>query len=268
MFAFRNSVHWTDAHNIVRRTQILEFDIQKSKDGHLVIMHDENVGTTTDGTGRVADLTLDEIRSLDAAYKFTPDGGETFPYRGKGHQVPTLEEVLKEFTPITPLIFYFDFKDANAIQDALEMAKRYGVTERLICGAVPPAANKELMRLKPAHVPATPDKTSMIIMVFLHAARLLWLYPMRHEIVGVTPYRWGLRILTAHFSEDFHFRKRVIATFGDYLDTEEGQLDCIINGADILMTDRPDILHGSIEKGRFYFPRINNNDVISNNNIN
>jgi glycerophosphoryl diester phosphodiesterase len=54
-------------------------DIQMTKDGALVVMHDETVDRTTDGTGRVRDLTLEQMRALDA---------------GNGEQVPTFEEVI------------------------------------------------------------------------------------------------------------------------------------------------------------------------------
>jgi glycerophosphoryl diester phosphodiesterase len=57
----------------------LEFDVQMTKDGALVVMHDETVDRTTDGAGRVADLTLEEIRALDA---------------GNGEKVPTFEEAI------------------------------------------------------------------------------------------------------------------------------------------------------------------------------
>ncbi len=58
----------------------LEFDVQMTKDGALVVIHDETVDRTTNGTGAVRDLTLEEIRSLDA---------------GQGEKVPTFEEVVQ-----------------------------------------------------------------------------------------------------------------------------------------------------------------------------
>jgi glycerophosphoryl diester phosphodiesterase len=57
----------------------LEMDVQRSKDGRLVVMHDDRVDRTTDGSGRVADLTFDEIRALTV---------------GGGERVPTLEEAI------------------------------------------------------------------------------------------------------------------------------------------------------------------------------
>lgn len=57
----------------------IEMDVQQTKDGVLVVIHDETVNRTTDGTGRVEDLTLEQIRALDA---------------GDGELVPTFEEVI------------------------------------------------------------------------------------------------------------------------------------------------------------------------------
>lgn len=73
----------------------LEFDLLASADGRLVVHHDDTVDRTTDGTGRVADLTLEELRTLDAGHGFTPDRGATFPFRGRGVRIPTLEEALE-----------------------------------------------------------------------------------------------------------------------------------------------------------------------------
>ena len=70
--SFRNS--------IALGMDYLEFDVQMTVDGHLVVIHDETVDRTTNGAGRVADLTLEQIRALDA---------------GNGEQVPTFEEVIQ-----------------------------------------------------------------------------------------------------------------------------------------------------------------------------
>ncbi|MFN8474569.1 MAG: glycerophosphodiester phosphodiesterase [Anaerolineae bacterium] len=76
---------------------VLDSDMHLTKDGVLVLMHDETVDRTTNGHGAVADLTLAEIKALDAGYNFTTDNGQTYPYRGKGLTVPTVEEVFQAF---------------------------------------------------------------------------------------------------------------------------------------------------------------------------
>lgn len=67
----------------------IETDVQLTKDGHIIIMHDGTVNRTTNGTGAVKDLTLEEIRQLDAGIKFS----EEFA----GEKVPTFREFLQEF---------------------------------------------------------------------------------------------------------------------------------------------------------------------------
>src|SRR5262245_22594385 len=69
---------------------VLEMDAHLTKDGEIVLMHDEKVDRTTDGTGLIEDLTLAELKKLDAAYQWSDDDGKTFPFRGQGIQVPTL----------------------------------------------------------------------------------------------------------------------------------------------------------------------------------
>src|ERR1700751_1186042 len=58
----------------------LESDVQTTKDGEPVIMHDSTLDRTTNGKGRVIDKTLAEIKQLDAGYNFTNDGGKTYPF--------------------------------------------------------------------------------------------------------------------------------------------------------------------------------------------
>ncbi|MBT2637650.1 glycerophosphodiester phosphodiesterase family protein [Bacillus sp. ISL-39] len=71
------------------KADYIEIDVQRSKDGELVIIHDTTVDRTTDGTGKVGELTLEELRSLDAgSFK-----GEQFA----GEKIPTFEEILDRY---------------------------------------------------------------------------------------------------------------------------------------------------------------------------
>lgn len=76
---------------------VLEFDIHSTRDGHLVLMHNATVDETTNGRGRINRLLFSELKKLDAGYRWTSDGGKTFPFRGKNIRVPTLEEVFDKF---------------------------------------------------------------------------------------------------------------------------------------------------------------------------
>src|ERR1700730_19228534 len=63
-----------------------ELDVQETRDGAVVVIHDETVDRTTDGQGAVAALMIEEIQRLDASFKFPSFRGE---------RIPTLDEVLK-----------------------------------------------------------------------------------------------------------------------------------------------------------------------------
>ncbi|KMY53796.1 glycerophosphodiester phosphodiesterase [Bacillus sp. FJAT-27231] len=75
----------------------IEIDLQMTKDGQLIAMHDEKVDRTTDGTGFVKDYTLAEIKQLDAGSWFN----EKYPQYANsdyvGLEVPTLEEIFRKF---------------------------------------------------------------------------------------------------------------------------------------------------------------------------
>lgn len=75
---------------------VLEMDVNQTRDGALVLIHDTTVDRTTDGRGAVADLSLGQIKTLDAAYHW-PYHGEQRPYRGRGVRIPTLDEVITRF---------------------------------------------------------------------------------------------------------------------------------------------------------------------------
>jgi glycerophosphoryl diester phosphodiesterase len=75
---------------------VIEFDVQMTSDGHLVIIHDPVVDDVTDGKGYVHRMTLTELKELDAAYYFTDVRGNAI-YRGQGVTIPTVEEVFKAF---------------------------------------------------------------------------------------------------------------------------------------------------------------------------
>jgi glycerophosphoryl diester phosphodiesterase len=99
----------------------IEFDVRLSADGVAVVIHDPTLDRTTNGTGLVADRTFDELRTLDAGYRFTRDGGLTHPWRGRGIQIPTLDEVLRAF-PQTPCIIELKTPTATAaLARALEL---------------------------------------------------------------------------------------------------------------------------------------------------
>ena len=77
---------------------IVELDIQLTKDKKLAVFHDFELGYRTDGKGNISDYTMEELKKLDIGYGYTADGGKTYPFRGKGvGMMPELGEVLETF---------------------------------------------------------------------------------------------------------------------------------------------------------------------------
>lgn len=79
----------------------LEFDVRLSADGEVVVIHDPTVDRTTDGSGAVQKMTLAELKSLDAGFRFT--ARQPYPLTRTRHRIPTLNEVLQSF-PGVPLL--------------------------------------------------------------------------------------------------------------------------------------------------------------------
>ncbi|MEV6964002.1 glycerophosphodiester phosphodiesterase family protein [Hamadaea sp. NPDC051192] len=74
---------------------IVEFDIQVTRDNRIAVFHDHELGCRTNSTGRVRDHTLADLQILDVGYRYTADGGASFPFRGKGiGKMPAIEDVL------------------------------------------------------------------------------------------------------------------------------------------------------------------------------
>jgi glycerophosphoryl diester phosphodiesterase len=85
------------ARGLAAGAAILESDVHLSRDGVPVLIHDDGVGRVTEGAGPVRELTHAELRRLDAGWRFSPDGGKTHPFRGRGLRIPTLAEALAAF---------------------------------------------------------------------------------------------------------------------------------------------------------------------------
>jgi len=97
----------------------IEFDLEFTKDGHPVLMHDDTLDRTTNVTGRISDWTWDRLKEVNAAAKFV---GKSFPHTA----VPTLEEAIL-FCMENNLKIFFDVKapDQRAVTALKSMYKKY-----------------------------------------------------------------------------------------------------------------------------------------------
>lgn len=108
----------------------LETDVHATRDGRVVTFHDDRLDQLTDGRGPVWERDWEELRSLDAAYRFDP--GHDYPLRGTGVRIPLLEEVLDAFPQC---LLNLDLKQAG-MEDllAVELA-RLEAEDRVLVGS-------------------------------------------------------------------------------------------------------------------------------------
>lgn len=110
----------------------IETDVHMTRDGELILMHDLEVDRTTNGHGRVQDLTSEEIRALDAGAKMDPAFA--------GEQVPTLRELIELVLQDDKTEINIELKDYPCISGefayrscdkAIEMVEEYGIADRI-----------------------------------------------------------------------------------------------------------------------------------------
>ena len=173
-----------------------EFDVSRTKDGHLVCIHDNTVDRTTNGTGQVENLTLAEIRKLDA--------GSWFNANFAGEKVPTIDEVLSlvaEYRQHNVLIAV-DLKAADVGKDIVKLAEKHGVLHCLLFigrTIVEPELRKQIKAASPKAHTAAVANNSKEFPTALAAPLADWVYvrflPTKEQIDAV--HRAGKRTFIA-----------------------------------------------------------------------
>ena len=80
--------------------EYIELDVHAAQDGHVVVFHDDTLERTTNGLGPVGEYSLAALQQLDAGYRFSPDDGQTRPFRASDVVIPSLGEVLSSFPQV------------------------------------------------------------------------------------------------------------------------------------------------------------------------
>ena len=110
---------------------MLELDIHETRDNVIVVMHDETVDDTTNCTGFIKEKTFAELLECDAGYKWTQDGGETYPYRDMGLVVPSLEEVLERY-PDTPVNIEIKQSEPSLVDNLVALVRQYEFEDKMV----------------------------------------------------------------------------------------------------------------------------------------
>ena len=106
-----------------------ELDVRLTADGVPVVHHDPTLDRTTNGTGGLRAVPLEQLRLLDAGARFTSDGGRTYPFRGGEVRIPTLREVLQAFPEMPCMV---EIKEPEAQEAVREVVLEERAVERCV----------------------------------------------------------------------------------------------------------------------------------------
>ncbi len=218
----------------------IETDVHMTRDGAIVCFHDDGLERTTDGVGPLRERTLTELRRLDAGHRFSPDGGRTFPFRGQGVRIPTLEEALALHPDLRLNV---EIKQRSpAMERALwDEIDRLDAHERLLLAA----AHDPLVHRFLALRPGTPMPTSPGMRGVVRFCVGVWTGLGRFERYGfralqVPPDWHGVPVVTPAFVTAAHAHGLHVHVWTIDAPAEMNRL--LDLGVDGVMTDRPDLL--------------------------
>lgn len=223
----------------------IETDLHMTRDGAIVCFHDRTLMRCTDGAGCVADLTLRELRALDAGHQFSPDGGRTFPYRGQGLVVPTLEEALALHPELRLNV---EIKQREPAMEAAlwDEIERLELFDRLLVAAEHDPLVHRFRSLRGRRMPTSPGVRGVLrfwlgVRTGLHRFED---YPF--DALQVPPTFQGLTVVDRAFVDAAHAHGLHVHVWTiDEPDEIRRLLDL---GVDGIMTDRPTVLRAVFEE--------------------
>jgi glycerophosphoryl diester phosphodiesterase len=236
VFAYKSAAaKWPDI--------LLEGDVQLTADGRVVILHDDTVDRTTDGTGPIAGLKFDQVKALDAGYRFTSDGGATFPHRGKEITIPLFSEVLEA---IPNGRFLIEMKDQPGIAEAtVAVLRDKKALDRVILASMNDEAMDQARRIEPRLLACYDVSEGMEMLDQLRggdwakytpAAEMLAVGSKMVENTGLKP------------EEIRAIRDKGICTLVYTVNDPEMMRRFLDMGFSSILTDRPDVLQDVIKQ--------------------
>lgn len=217
---------------------VLEMDIHSTADGVLVVIHDGTVDRTTDGSGAVHDLTLAELQHLDAGYRWTADGGQTFVYRGQGIRVPALEELFVAF-PGMPMNIEIKQAEPSIASSLCHLVREYGMSDRVLVSSFHEHATREFREACPEVATGT-TQNEVIALFALSRPFLEGVWSPAAGAMQVPEYRSGIHVLAPRLVDAAH--KRGLQVHAWTINDEADMRRLIDLGVDGIITDRPDLL--------------------------
>lgn len=212
---------------------MLELDVRLCRDGRVMVIHDATVDRTTDGTGRVADLTRAELQELDAGFHFVDPSG-AFSFRGRGVTIPTLDELMEACPHVWLNV---EAKEAAVAEPLVELVRRRGETHRVLV-----AAEHEVHRasVRGYEGPWGASRRHCVLFWLTHQLPVGGPYTPPIDVLQI-PETWkGVRVLTPRLVREAHRRNIPVHVWT--VDDPADMHRLLDLGVDAIQTDRPDLL--------------------------
>lgn len=223
---------------------VFELDVRGTADGTLVVIHDEIVDRITNGSGRVNDLSLESVKQLDAGYHWTADNGKTYPFRGQGLTIPTLEELFMAF-PKQRMNIDIKQKSPSIIQPFGRMVTEFG-TDKVLVASFEVSNIRAFRRAFPRVLTAADARESMWMLLGQRLGFVRLLHPEGRAFQ--LPERQGpIRVLTPAFVRALHRRHFQVHMWTVNHLAHMRRL--IHMGVDGLITGRPDLMLELLGRG-------------------
>jgi glycerophosphoryl diester phosphodiesterase len=216
----------------------IETDVRRTRDGVVVVFHDEDTTRLLGAGGTIEERSLEELRRLDAGGCFTPDGA-SFPYRGQGLTVPTLAEVLERCPTMR---FNIDAKaDDPALARALaEVVAVAGAEDRVCLGSFFDAQAERLGALLPRCARFLPQQAATCHVMAARAGSSSEGCPGGYDLADL-PHRRG-EMVVVDAAVVAHFHGLGIPVHVWTVDEEAEMRELLALGVDGIVSDRPDVL--------------------------
>ena len=223
---------------------VLEMDVRSTRDGQLIILHDDTVSRTTNATGPAQNYTLVDLKKLDAAHRWSPDNGQTFPLRNKGVQIPTLSEVFEAF-PQTKLNLEIKEARSSTIQSLCRLIRDHQMTSNVVVASFDTDSLKEFRRLCP-QVATSAGASEARLFFGLQKAYLEAAYSPDAQVLQVPEALGDLRIVDKRFIDAAHARNMRVQV---WLVNDVRSMQRLLElGVDGIMTDYPQRLMEVLKK--------------------
>jgi glycerophosphoryl diester phosphodiesterase len=224
---------------------VVECDVHASAEGTIVVIHDAVVDRTTDGSGPVAQKTAPELQNLDAGYRFSPDGGSTFPWRAKGVKIPTLEDLYEAF-PDAPFNLEIKGHRSGIEETVFGQIEAAGATERTLVVSDNRDTISRFRRVSQGKVATASSTVELLCYWILHLLHLGGLYdPPFQALQPPEKYKGIVPVVTRRFVRKAHDRGLRVDVWT--IDDEPAMRRLLSFGVDGIMTDRPDVLAGVLD---------------------